>query len=92
MRVWLVIAAVLVVLAAGAAVLISRDEPEATFCTAEGLIGPAGETFGRSSSHDCQFVDDRGDLGMTLSNGEPLCYDQGTQIVPCDRPGARRPG
>jgi hypothetical protein len=91
-RVWLVIAAVVVVLAAGAAMLIARDEPEATFCTAEGLIGPGGETFGRSSSRDCQFVDDRGDLVMTLSNGEPLCYDQGTQTVPCDRPGASSPG
>lgn len=92
MRVWLVIAAVVVVLAASAAVLMSRDEPEATFCTMEGMIGPEGEIFGRSTSHDCQFVDDRGDLVTTLPNGEALCYDQGTQIVPCDQPGARHPG
>lgn len=92
MRVWLVIAAVVVVLAAGAAVLIARDEPEARFCYADGLLGPNGETFGRSSSDDCQFVDDSGDLIRTLPNGEPLCYDQATQVVPCDQPGARRPG
>jgi len=91
-RVWLVIAAMGVVLAAGAAVVVSRDDPEVTFCTMEGMIGTDGEIFGRSTSHGCQFVDDSGDLITTLPNGEALCYDQGTQILPCDRPGARRPG
>lgn len=88
----MVIAAVVVVLAAGAAVLISKDDPEVTFCTMEGMIGTDGEIFGRSTSHGCQFVDDSGDLITTLPNGEPLCYDPGMQIVRCDQPDARRPG
>lgn len=86
------IGAMVVVLAAGAAVLLSRDDPEVTFCTMEGTFGTDGEIFARSTSDGCQFVDDSGDLLTSLPNGETLCYDQGTQIVPCNRPGARRAG
>jgi len=49
-----------------------------------------GEIFRCSTSHGCQFVDDNGDLITSLPNGEARC-DRGTQIVPCDPPGARRP-
>jgi hypothetical protein len=92
MRAWIVIAAAGLVLAASAAVLIARDEPQETFCTMEGMIAPGGEVLGRSTSRDCQFVDGDGDLLTTVPNGEPLCYGEVMRIVSCDEPGARRPG
>lgn len=35
---------------------------EPVFCTADGRIGPSGEIYGRSASHDCKFVDDEGNV------------------------------
>lgn len=92
MRAWIVIAAAGLVLAAGAAVLLARDEPQETFCTMEGMIAPGGEILGRSTSHDCQFVDGDGDLLTIVPNGEPLCYNEATRVVSCDDQGSRRPG
>jgi hypothetical protein len=81
----LVIAAMVAVLAAGAAVLVSRDDPEVTFCTMEGMIGTDGEIFGRSTSHGCQFVDDSGDLITSLPKW------RGALLRPRDADRALRP-
>lgn len=95
-RRWLVVIGLAVlVLATVAAIDASFGaDPEETFCTAEGLIGPHGEVYGRSASRGCQFVDSDGDLLRQASDGEPLCYGgrENLAVVPCDRPGAVRPG
>ena len=82
--------------------VVALDEPETSFCTADGLIGPNGEMYGRRHP-DCQFVDDDGNLVTELSDGRQLCYVVPTessgyrgQIADCDNPGpgleVRRPG
>lgn len=75
---------------AGYAVL-SDDDPAEVFCTAEGLIGPNGETYGRTGPH-CVFADDEGNLATHMNGGTPICYAaDSSQIVPCATPGAREP-
>jgi hypothetical protein len=56
------------------------------------MIGNNGETFGRSGSSDCRYVDDNGRTLTTLPSGEPLCYgDLDLMVViSCERPGATR--
>jgi len=61
------------------------DGDEAVFCHADGLRSESGETYGRSSKHDCRFVDANGDL-LTEIDGRPLCYseDQSPVTVDCE--------
>jgi hypothetical protein len=78
---------------AGGAYLVAADEPTETFCTTEAMIGPEGKSYGRSHDHGCQFVDEDGELVLTLSTGEPICYEgEAATVVSCNSPGARRPG
>ncbi len=67
------------------------EEPDSTFCSADGMITPYGWTYGRSGRLGCPFVDDRGELVRFTNQGEPLCYDESIYVVPCDQPGARPP-
>lgn len=69
-------------------------DPEEIFCTAEGLIGPDGEVYVRSTDQGCQFVDGEGHLLRQTFDGKPLCYGgyKNMGIVRCDEPGAVRPG
>jgi hypothetical protein len=88
---------------AAAGVVAATTEPEVSFCTADALIGPNGESYGRRHP-DCQFVDDDGELVTTFADGQPLCYvvapadssASGGPVVDCDDPGpgleVRRPG
>jgi len=80
-----------VALSGGAFAYTQRGEPEPTFCTMEGMIGPNDTLLGRSNSHGCQFVGADGELLRFTMQGDPLCYDEFVQIVPCDQPGARPP-
>lgn len=95
-RCWLVVIGLAILVPATIAVVDDSfgTDAEEIFCTAEGLIGPDGEVYGRSTSQVCQFVDGEGSLLRQTIDGEPLCYgghkDMG--IVPCDEPGAARPG
>ncbi|MFZ6002477.1 MAG: hypothetical protein ACOYXM_00955 [Actinomycetota bacterium] len=104
MRARWVAAGVAVAALAAASLVMASDEPETSFCTADGLLGPNGETYGRRHP-DCRFVDDYGNLITTFADGRPLCYavparaddDQyGRGPVDCDDPGpgmeARRSG
>lgn len=45
-----------------------------TMCTADALLGPNGESYGRSAEHDCAFVDE---------DGKPVCFDDAVR-VPCE--------
>jgi hypothetical protein len=38
----------------------SGSEP-AKGCTSDAMIGPDGTIYGRSTEHDCHFIDDQGD-------------------------------
>lgn len=92
-RYWLIVIALAVLVPATVATVDAlQGDGEEIFCTAEGLIGRNGETHGRSSSQDCQYVDADGELLMRTRNGQPLCYGEFTQIVSCSEPDARRPG
>ncbi len=63
----------------------SVDGPEpVTFCLADGLLGPDGETYGRDPEQGCRFVDPDGKPITTLADGSPLCYDEGMAAVPCE--------
>lgn len=74
---------------------------EEVFCTAEAIIYPDGELYGRSGTEGCQFVDADGSLLEVTQDGDPLCYDRRYRgpdgravtpmIVDCDDPGALRP-
>lgn len=86
---WLAAGAAAVALAGGT-FIATRDSGETTFCSAEALIGPNGETYGRTGP-DCQFEDEDGELVTHLNNGTALCYDDVTQVVSCDQPGSRPP-
>src|SRR4051794_38220866 len=88
------VGALVLVLAIGGLWLhVSRQEPKETFCYADGLIGPGGVTYGRSSDLGCQWVTASGELVTIVNTGEPLCYSASSiDIVPCDEPGARKPG
>jgi hypothetical protein len=55
-----------------------------TMCFADGLLGPNGESYGRSAEHGCRFVDEDGNLVTRLRNGDPLCYDGSLAVVPCE--------
>lgn len=89
---------------AAAGVVAATTEPEVSFCTADALIGPNGESYGRRHP-DCQFVDGDGNLVTSFADGRPLCYvvsptDSSSassgQVADCDDPGpgleVRRPG
>lgn len=95
-RYWLAIIGLAILVPAAVAVIYASfgADTEEVFCTAEGLIGADGEVYGRSGSRGCQFVDRDGDLLTQTSEGEPLCYDgqANMAVVPCDQPGAVRPG
>jgi len=104
MRRWVLAVAVVALLgAAGAVYAIYGQDPEESFCTADALIGPNGETYGRRHP-DCQFVDDDGNLVTEFGDGRALCYvvsttdssDYRGQVADCDNPGpgveVRRPG
>lgn len=41
---------------------IGREESEERFCTADGMLGPNGETYGRDPNQGCKFVDDDGNV------------------------------
>lgn len=74
---------------------------EEVFCTAEAMLYPDGESYGRSGSRGCQFVESDGSLLEVTADGEPLCYDgryegaDGQSVMPlivdCDEPGALPP-
>jgi hypothetical protein len=64
-------------------VACSSDEGDVTICTAEAMLGPNGESYGRSGEHDCRFVDDDGKPLTTNGAGGPLCYDEAMLVVPC---------
>jgi len=95
-RYWLVVIGFAILVPATVAVIDASfgADPEEIFCTAEGLIGPNGEVHGRSTSRGCQFVDAEGNLLRQTRDGEPLCYGghENKGVVPCDQPGALRPG
>lgn len=56
----------------------------ATFCTAEAMLGPNGESYGRSAEHGCRFVDEDGSPLTTKPSGGPICDDDaGMPVVPC---------
>ena len=87
---------------AAAGIAVTADEPEASFCTADGLIGPNGELYGRRHP-DCQFVDAEGELVTEFRDGRDLCYvvpadgrNSLGQTADCDNAGpgveVRRPG
>jgi hypothetical protein len=59
------------------------SEPQ-TFCPADALLGPNGESFGRDPAQDCRFVDDDGKPITTTRGGEPICYESGAVVVPCE--------
>ena len=91
-----------VVALSAAGIVVASDAPEASFCTANALIGPNGESYGRRHP-DCQFVDDDGKLVTEFGDGRELCYvvptdstDYRGQVADCDNPGSgfkvRRPG
>jgi hypothetical protein len=54
----------LLVVASTLAILKLRMPPAASakFCTADGLIGPAGNVYGRDIHQGCKFVDENGDV------------------------------
>ena len=103
MRRWVPAVAVVALLGVSAVgYAIYSQEPEESFCTADALIGPNGEMYGRRMS-DCQYVDDDGNLVTEFSDGRELCYVVPTdssasrgQAADCDNPGpgveVRRPG
>lgn len=95
-RYWLAVIGLAILVPATIAVIDASfgTDPEEIFCTAEGLIGPNGEMHGRSTSQGCQFVDDEGNLVTQTIDRKPLCYGghKNMGIVPCDQPGAVRPG
>jgi hypothetical protein len=88
---------------ATAGIVATTYEPEVSFCTSDGLIGPNGELFGRRHP-DCQFVDGDGNLITAFADGRPLCYavsptagsDDHARVTDCDSPEpgleVRRPG
>lgn len=90
-RVGGVVVVAAVVVAVGAFAYTQQSESEVTFCTMEGMIGPNNTVFGRSNSHGCQFLGADGELLRFTMQGDPLCYDEFVQIVPCEQPGARPP-
>lgn len=75
---------VAVCLGAVAVVGCSSDGGSGTFCTAEAMLGPEGESYGRSAEHGCRFVDDDGEPLTTRPDGRPLCYDDATVVIPCE--------
>jgi hypothetical protein len=68
----------------GAACGDETGEAPATMCFADGLLGPNGESFGRSAEHGCRFVDEEGNLVTKLPDGRRLCYDGDLAAVPCE--------
>ena len=92
MRRGLIVLIAAAVLCGAGLVWLASGEPTETFCTAEGFIGPENKSYGRSSDHGCQFVDDEGELITELRDGTPICYDEHAAIVSCAEPGARPPG
>jgi hypothetical protein len=57
----------------------------------EAWLWPNGESYGRSTTRDCQYVDGNGDLLTRQPDGTPICYDEQMMVIDCDDPGARRP-
>lgn len=55
------------------------------FCTADGLLGPDGQTYGRDLDQGCRWVDDEGKPLTTYPDGNRICYVEGTgQDFPCE--------
>ena len=79
-----VLVAVLVGVGALAACGSDDDSEPQTFCPADALLGPNGESFGRDPDQDCRFVDDDCKPITTTLGGEPLCYGDGATVVPCE--------
>lgn len=53
--------AVVAVLGGAAIALDTFDRTKpAKFCTADGMLGPDGEVYGRDPDQDCKFVDEDG--------------------------------
>ena len=83
MRTVVVVAAALLV--AGAAGCGDDGEEPISMCTADGLLGPNGETYARDLEQGCRWVDDEGRPLTTYPDGSRICYVEGTgQDFPCE--------
>lgn len=59
---FVVVFAVLGLIVAAAWFVGGSPNDSLPFCTAEGLVGPNGQIYGRSNEHDCRFVDEDGNV------------------------------
>lgn len=56
--------------------IVTRYDSTPVFCTGEGMIGQNGQLYGRSSKHDCKFIDEHGDVLTTDAQGNPFQVDE----------------